>query len=217
MLRVESIIATEQDGDHHRAVDLLPSRHSLYGISDSLSMRWMFLKLSLRSCSHYNSHGTHHIMATVCGSRFRSALSQLRNTPVAGPSRLRLTPFRHAQTRLASTRPAPGPSPPITSRVKASQRAPAPAPSLPNNPPSPTASPNPPNAGRSKWPWRPIPSSPGVIEEERVIFSRPYEGPLGPRVKMLWFIVPVWGLAVGVWFTIPKLPEKEEEEEEGTV
>lgn len=37
---------------------------------------------------------------------------------------------------------------------------------------------------------------------------------------MLWFIVPVWGLAVGVWATMPKLPEppkEEEEEEEGTV
>jgi hypothetical protein len=35
---------------------------------------------------------------------------------------------------------------------------------------------------------------------------------------MLWFIVPIWGFAVGVWATMPKLPDPPKEEgEEGTV
>jgi hypothetical protein len=32
---------------------------------------------------------------------------------------------------------------------------------------------------------------------------------------MLWFIVPIWGFAVGVWATMPKLPESKKEGEEG--
>lgn len=66
------------------------------------------------------------------------------------------------------------------------------------------------------WPWHRIPSppaAPGTIEEERVIFARPYEGPLGKRVKLLWILGPFYILVIGMYLTTPTMPTPEEVKE----
>jgi hypothetical protein len=115
----------------------------------------------------------------------------------AGPSRLSVnTPLAHA-FRSASTSAAP--PPPRTPTLKARPTTPF-APRAARLPLTPASAPT----RLTAWPWRPSASSPaGFTDLERTIYARPFEGPLGNRVRMLWFLVPFWGLVVGFYLTTP--------------
>lgn len=129
---------------------------------------------------------------------------------IAGPSRPRLPLKPFAQFRLASTSTPPSPrttpkSRPITPfPPRSTSRAPSVPPVTP--------------ARQAAWPWRPAANSPpGYTDLERTIYARPFEGPLGNRVRMLWFLVPFWGLVVGFYLTTPVPPTRRAEGEEEVV
>lgn len=142
---------------------------------------------------------------------------------IAGPSRQPINPhfLPCFQFRSASTAP-----PPPSRSAPRSRPAPA-TPATPTTPfaPRPTAklSPSSPTVAATAatpsrqpaWPWRPSPNPPaGYTESERTIYARPFEGPLGNRVRMLWFLVPFWGLVVGFYLTTPSPPTIVKEGEE---
>lgn len=124
---------------------------------------------------------------------------------------------RLASTSSTSSRPSTSPSSPPAGPIRV---APFPTSSSTNISPKPSSEHRPGHpALRSAWPWRPVspafsgsasPLPAGVIEEERVIYARPYEGPLGTRVKMLWFLFPFGGLVIGMYITTPKLKRRGE-------
>jgi hypothetical protein len=59
------------------------------------------------------------------------------------------------------------------------------------------------------------PTRPEFIEEERVIYARPYEGPFGTRVRMLWFLFPFGGVIVGAYLSKPDLRRRGEVVKDG--
>ncbi|ORX39723.1 hypothetical protein BD324DRAFT_614733, partial [Kockovaella imperatae] len=96
--------------------------------------------------------------------------------PHAGPSRLRFQVdvrclISQTSVRLYATegRPARPPPPPPPAKARIRQDRPLPLP-IPSTPHTRVAIPHDP-----KWPWVVIPSrTPGVVEMERIVFSRPY-------------------------------------------
>lgn len=126
-------------------------------------------------------------------------------TSSPGPSRF---PAQISLIRSASTSTLP-PSP----------RATKPRPSTPFAPRTPARAVPPTTVStpirQAAWPWRASPTSPaGYKDIERIIYARPFEGPLGNRVRMLWFLVPFWGLVVGFYLTTPVPPKRNAEGEE---
>ena len=127
----------------------------------------------------------------------------------AGPSH---SPIQLAiRSRLASTSSRPtNPARPVVRARPAAPSTAKPAARSAIPPVAPTA-----HQAPQSWAWRPATESPpGFTDLERTIYARPFEGPLGNRVRMLWFLVPFWGLVVGFYLTTPVPPPRKIEGEE---
>lgn len=138
-------------------------------------------------------------------------LNRCRATSIASLSIVSALPPSHSRLRAR-----PGAGSAFVSRSKAtsaasrvpqgsarpiSASASVPTPALPSRAAAP---PRPRSRAAPEWPFRPAATSPpGFIDTERTIFARPFEGPFGNRVRMLWFFVPFWGLVVGFYLTTP--------------
>ena len=159
-----------------------------------------------------------HKMASLCRRSASGFIASVAGPSV--PSRLCIqAPISSGRifSRSASTRSTTAaPSSPPRSPTKPRPASPF-APSSPARPPV-RQTPITPSiaAAKSAWPWRPSQNAPaGYTDLERTIYARPYEGPLGTRVRMLWFLVPFWGLVVGFYLTTPSPPPQRLKGEDG--